>query len=206
MAYKVIFIDWFRTLSSSLFFVAEDEESIGVCSYFRRKTFQNNEEMIEKWLLGKVSKKDVIAAFAKDDEEYKMALKMLKKSCEDMKFDRACFIPLIQEIRKKGIKVVIATDNMDVFTDYVVPALNLDKYFDAIISSNMCGFKKMDIKSNRLIFFDNFLKNNNIKYNQALMIDDSFQTLISCQKCGLPVYPIKSPEDVEYILRRLAGK
>ena len=208
MGYKVIFIDWYRTLSSSLFYVdnLHQNQGVGVCNYFRYKTFENNEEMIEKWIRGKISHKEIIAKFAKDDAEYKMALEMLKNSCYNMQFDRECFIPLIQKIRKRGVKVVIATDNMNVFTDWVVPSLNLREYFDDIISSNVSGYKKMDIVSEKLVFFDAFLKKNKMSYEDALMVDDSFQTIISCQKCGMHVHQVKSSNDVEYILRKLAGE
>ncbi len=202
MTYKVIFIDWFNTLSSSLFYDNCGEDDL--CGYFRKHTFQDNEEMLEAWLVGKKSRVDVVSAFARNKSEQKKALSLLKKSCENMTFDRETYLPLIQKIRKKGVKVVIATDNMDVFTDYVVPALKLRNYFDEIISSNILGCQKMDIENGKLIFFDSFLKNNKISYSEALVIDDSFQTSISCQKCGLPVWPVKKAEDVEYILRKLA--
>ena len=91
---------------------------------------------------------------------------------------------------------VIATDNVDVFVEYTVPALKLRRHFDDILCSSELKSLKTDTADGKLLFFDDFLRKHNIKYEEAILLDDSRETTDLCKKCGMQAKLIRSPEDV----------
>ena len=76
-------------------------------------------------------------------------------------------------IRENGIKVVLATDNMDTFERWTVPALELEPLFDGILTSVYCGALKSEIQGDYSPFFDHYLKQNRVRPTEAILIDDS---------------------------------
>jgi FMN phosphatase YigB (HAD superfamily) len=81
---------------------------------------------------------------------------------------------LVTALRSKGIKVVIATDNMDTFHRWTVPSLRLDSYFDHILSSFELRALKADTdEQGRSLFFTSYLKSNAIDPGESLLLDDS---------------------------------
>lgn len=202
---KVVFIDWYKTLSSSMFYVDMKNYDEELCKKYRTKTFVECEHLLEDWLRGKISTQDIISSFASGEEEFKQAFEILKNSCENMVFDSPRFPALIKKIRNKGCRVVIATDNMDVFTQFVVPSLSLSELFDGILSSNLNGCKKRDVVDGRLVFFEDYLQRNGLNYEDAVLIDDVETTVELCGQYGLHGICVKSPQDVEQILENIAG-
>lgn len=199
---KIVFIDWYKTLCSSIFFKSNEDENL--CKKFRKRTFVDNVDLIEPWIEGKIGKETILQKIANNPDEYAKAEELLTKSCQLMQMDSQNFLPLIQKIRQKGVKVAIATDNMDIFTDYVVPALNLTNYFDEIISSSDIGCTKKDVKENKLLFFHDYLKKYNCHYEDAIMFDDIYETIELCKKHGMQGKCIKSPQDLEQALEKIA--
>ncbi|MBN2780090.1 MAG: hypothetical protein JXQ74_03405 [Alphaproteobacteria bacterium] len=65
------------------------------------------------------------------------------------------------------------TDNMDCFTRFTVPSLNLDHYFDAIASSSDYGLLK---KENNGAFFKAVAGEHDINLSESFFIDDGKNT------------------------------
>lgn len=200
---KIVFVDWYKTLSSSIFFsnIKNDEMFVKL---MRKRTFEDNVHLMDDWVRGKISKKDILEKISTTQQEYLEAEASLIKSCENMKFDSDDYLPLLQKIRQKGIKVVIATDNMDVFKEYVVPAMQLDKYFDAIISSAETGYVKKDVIGDKMLFFYDYLQKQNCAYHEAIMLDDITNTIELCKRFGMNGQVIEKPEDLLNKLREIA--
>lgn len=202
---KIVFIDWYKTLSSSMFFKNHRDDDIKWCNEFRKRTFVDNVKLMEPWIEGKIGKETILQNITKNKEEYAKAEELLTRSCQLMEMDSQKFLPLIQRIRQKGIKVAIATDNMDIFIDYVVPSLGLNNYFDEIISSNLVGCTKKEVKENKMLFFHDYLKKYNCSYEDAIMFDDICETIELCKKYGMQGVCVKSPQDLEEALQKIAG-
>ena len=92
--------------------------------------------------------------------------------------------------------MVIATDNVDVFEEFTVPALKLNKYFDEILCSSTLKCLKHDKKGKKLAFFDDFLTKNNIKYEEAILLDDDEELIRFVKKFGMQGRVISSPENM----------
>ncbi len=164
---KVIFVDWYITLTSLMFLNKLKLEQVDLFQKIKDKIFDKN---ISGWHLdwarGKLNQKDA-ACFVADDGyiSYEEVLKIFADCCSVQQVDTEEFWPVIDKIRAKGIKVVLATDNWDIFCQYTVPALKLDKHFDGILSSNEIGYLKRDTNNGNLLFFADYMQKNHLNYN-----------------------------------------
>jgi len=198
---KVIFVDWHKTLCSCPFFHHLEKRDASLYDKLEYRLFEEMpiENFIE-WMRGNITKKDIVARLAGNDLPVSKVSELLKQGCETMFLDRKDYLKWIRKIRKKGIKAVIATDNVDTFDEYTVPSLKLMRYFDDILSSCRLRKLKKDVNGKRLLFFDDFLKKNGIKYDEAMLIDDDEKTIKLCKHHGMQGKVVRSPEDVLKIL------
>lgn len=198
---KVVFVDWHKTLCSCPFFHHLEKKDTVLYEKLDHRLFEEMpvEDFIE-WMRGNISKDEIVKRLAGNDLPCSEIAALLKQGCETMSLDRKDYLKWIKKIRKKGKKAVIATDNVDTFDDYTVPALRLNRYFDDILSSFQLKRLKKDAEGKKLLFFDDFLKKNGIKYEEAMLIDDDEKTIKLCRRCGMQGRVVRSPEDVLKIL------
>lgn len=131
--------------------------------------FPEGYKLISRWMRGELSYKDIHKMIASTvgltaeslDEALIESVKKIELNEKMMTFS--------QEMRSLGIKVAILTDNMDVFTDFFVPYVGLDKKFDKIFSSAQHKKLKLDNKSE--FIFDAILEMGSQPEN-TLFIDD----------------------------------
>lgn len=146
--YKTIFFDWHKILSTSPFWDQWKDPTHPRHEWYAplsQHLLGENMPTVEKWMRGKMTAED-IARLLGNRLGYSPGIifQNLKESCETMRFVSDDILPLIQRIRKSGTKCIIATDNMDAFRRYVVPALELEKYFDDFLVSFDRGLLKFD--------------------------------------------------------------
>lgn len=198
---KVLFVDWHKTLCSLPLFHELQDGNEELFDKLDRRLFEDMPiALFIEWMRGKFTKSDVVNLLAGEDLSIEFVHRILKSSCEKMFFDREEFWPLIAKVRKGGRKVVIATDNIDTFCEYTVPALRLDQYFDDIICSFNIKCLKKDVKNGKMLFFEDYLQKNSVGYDEAILLDDSIETVNACHKCGMQAELINSPDDVIRIL------
>ena len=194
---KVVFIDWHKTLCSCVFF--HELHDVDEALFHKLDSRLFDEMPIEgfiDWMRGKISCREIVHYLSGDDLAPEKVFEVLKNGCEKMFLDRRDFLKWIRKIRKKGKMAVIATDNVDVFAEYTVPALKLRRHFDDILCSSELKCLKTDTADGKLLFFDDFLRKHNIKYEEAILLDDSRETTDLCKKYGMQAKLIRSPEDV----------
>ena len=135
--------------------------------------------MLQHWMRGQMTSEDVVAQVCKELRfEPEIMLKELVLSCQNMRLMSENTLNLVTSIRSRGIKVVIATDNMDTFQWWTVPSLGLNHYFDDILSSSELGALKGDTdEQGRSLFFIPYLKANAIGLGESLLLDDSDERL-----------------------------
>jgi phosphoserine phosphatase len=130
----------------------------------------------------------------------------LAESCRAMTLLSDEILPLIAKIRKKGILCVIATDNMDVFRKYVVPALKLDEYFNETLVSYNQKALKFDTSEDEasIPFFHDYLKKNGLAYTDALLLDDRIDTSGLYKKLGFDTFQVEKIDGLLEKLRTLS--
>ena len=201
---KVVFIDWHKTLCSRVFFQFIKRRNKKLFDKLEHRLFE--EMPLAKfidWMKGLVNKEEIIKELCQDDLNISTVSKIFQASCEKMKLDRPEYKKWIKRIRDKGKKVVIATDNVDAFEEYTVPALKLTKHFDAILCSSSLKYLKHDSKGKKLLFFHDFLRNNNIKYEEAILLDHDEELIRFCKKFKMQGRIISSPEDMLHSLMEI---
>lgn len=182
---KVIFVDWYKTISFGNFWNH-------LCNDGRKSLYNNinkflyveaDKELLRDWMRGRISYDLILDRVSEDIGESKDFLKEeLIKSCETLDVCSKS-LDLIQKIREGGTKVVLASDNMDIFRKYTVPALKLEQYFDDLLLSNELGCLKSDLyadadnveikKEKSSPFFGDYVNKNGFGYSQTVLIDDS---------------------------------
>ena len=182
MNYNYLFIDWYKTLSASVFwepFKDDDHPYHRLYEPIQKVLFRESFDVLNNWMRGYLTSEDVVEQVCKEFHfEPEMMLKELILSCQNMRLMSENTLHLITEIRSRGVKVIIATDNMDTFQRWTVPSLSLDAYFDDILSSSELGALKSDTdEQGRSLFFTPYLKSNEIGAGESLLLDDSDERL-----------------------------
>lgn len=109
----------------------------------------------------------------------------LIQSSKNMRFVDDSIPNLIKKIQQNNIKVVLASDNMDVF-NFTIENLKLNFLFDdMLLSNNLKVVKKFINNNGNLPFFESFLQKNNLKYSDCVLIDDSKNLVKVCEIVGM---------------------
>jgi FMN phosphatase YigB (HAD superfamily) len=207
--YKVIFFDWHKTLSVCDFWT-QLENPVHDRHHWHQNIinflFVDNKPLIQQWMRGEVDEEKIHQLISDKFGYDKQALQQdLVTSCKAMTLLSNEILPLIDTIRAKGIKCVIATDNMDVFKKYVVPALKLNEHFDDILVSFDQKALKFDVSEdgNSIPFFHGYLQKNGFTYADALLIDDRIDTSGVYAKLGFDTFQVKNTKGLLEKLRKL---
>ncbi|NQV88011.1 MAG: HAD family hydrolase [Parcubacteria group bacterium] len=206
MGYKTIFIDWFNTLSDSLFWSQLFVPNHPYNCYHKEITkyiFLENPNLSKDWMLGKFSSEDICKkiSFA-TGIKYEIILSTLKESCMNMRLANDRVLPVVQEIRDMGVSVVIATDNMDTFRRFTVSSLGLENYFDNFLVSNELQVVKYQTEQNAIPFFDDYLKKNSLTYKDVVLLDDCDDKTGVYKKLGFKIELVDSPSSLLNILKK----
>ena len=201
---RVLFIDWYKTLSSSLFWQHLPPE---VFRPIERWMFKDNPTSVCSWMRGQEGMADIVTALARSlDLSPQFLEQELETSCRKMELISENSLQMVDAIRRKGILAVIATDNMDVFEKFTVPALNLRDHFDDILCSSSLGCLKADVDVNgQLPFFQPWLDQNGFKIQEAVLIDDSVQHSDFFERKGLAFLGVDGSSPLTAHLARWAN-
>lgn len=120
--------------------------------------FENN-DLIEDWMIGKTNAETTLNKIVKNQQELATTLKELHISVKLMQMETEV-INIIQSHKNNFDKIVLSTDNMDVFTLFEIP----NKLFDDILSSANIGA----LKRTPNLFFGEYLQKHNYKPSQCL--------------------------------------
>lgn len=126
------------------------------------------------WLRGQFTSEEVIADICQGtDFEPTLVLQELIVSCRRMQLVAETIPASIASLQAEGIRVVIATDNVDTFHRWTVPSLRLYDMFDDILSSYQLQALKEDRnQAGQSLFFSNYLQTHHIGPGESLLLDD----------------------------------
>ncbi len=204
---KVIFIDWYETLCSQRMWGHLEQEQPDLFNKIQHLVFNGNPTLHDAWLRG-YERFCSIWHYLNDNGVPKHITQTeFMRSLSFSKPDLPEFIPLVQQLRKKGYKVVIATDFFDIFGSYLYPYHHFEEYFDGYISSAETGYTKRDVTSNGVYpFFEDYLKENNLTYEDCILIDNNRRTGRIYQELGMRIFTPKQPEQVRAALETLIAE
>lgn len=201
---KVVFIDWNETLSFGKFYGHLAKQNPALFRDLEQRLFHDHEEMIRPWMLGRVKFEDICKVLANDSLSTSQITQHFIDGFKHLKIADSKIFALIQEIRRKGCPVLIATDHMDVFGRYAYPLHHLERFFDGYICSAEVGaFKADKDEAGRLPFFEAYRQAHGLAYPEMALIDNSVWSTDSAKSVGMLVIQIKTPQDVQAALEEI---
>lgn len=174
---KVVFIDWYGTLSVTKFWYQFENPEHKFHAYSARLDAimrSQSSQIIKPWMKGELSSEAAIRRIAKAANiSYDFLYAEFVRSVSNMKLVPGA-LALVERIRSDGVAVAIATDNMDSFTRWTVPTLSLKQNFDYILNSSVIKALKADMSTEgENIFFSRFLRQHSLLPSQCILVDDS---------------------------------
>lgn len=172
---KIVFIDWSGTLSKSKFWGHLETSNKELFRKIEDNLFKKNIDLIKPWMRGELTSEDVAKKISVETGlDYKQVYDEFIKGCELMEFVDTRVPELVKKLKKMGTKVYIASNNMDSFDRWTVPAMKLEELFDGIINSFPVKALKHDFTDEGIsLFFDKILTKEGVKAQETILIDDS---------------------------------
>jgi FMN phosphatase YigB (HAD superfamily) len=201
---EVVFIDWHKTLSTSRFWQPGPGCRLGAeeLASAARYVF-SRPGLVRQWMAGAAAADDVCAVAAAGlGLQRRDLLADLEHSCRRMEFYDPSVVQALRLLRRRSVAVVLATDNMDTFRRWTVPALGLHGLFDSILDSATIGALKDDLTGGRSPFFGPWLGQRGIASSAALLLDDS--RMPAAEAIGLTTCLVDHPGRLATMLAGLA--
>lgn len=202
---KIIFIDWNKTLSNSIFWhqlIEPGHKLNGKLPKIESVLFSKEFDLVNPWMLGKINSQHVCEFISeKTGISSQLLQNELEISCRQMTFVNKEVEKLLNKIKKKGIPLVIATDNMDTFTNYTYPEINKNNLFAGCINSYETGCFKYECIKDALPFFDSYLRIRRLTYRDVVLIDDSIEKNGNFQRLGFEIEIIDKSKPLTEVLK-----
>jgi FMN phosphatase YigB (HAD superfamily) len=136
--------------------------------------FQNERDIINSWMRGEfdyqIFCQKLSSYLEQKNISYNINLeKELLKSVRKITLNKP-LLKYLKKQRKKGLKIAIYTDNMDVFSLITIPQKKLNKYFDEIHSSFALKELKRD---NNQHLLNSLLKKLDARPEEVLILEDN---------------------------------
>ncbi|HUD44933.1 MAG TPA: HAD hydrolase-like protein [Patescibacteria group bacterium] len=210
--YSTIFLDWSGTLSNSYFWGHwQNKAHPNYVSFnlIQQILFHDLwDEFGDDWMRGKYSSEEIITRVAKEiKHDYKFLFNEFVNSCKEMTFSSNDINDLLIKLKRQNKKIVIATDNMDSFTRWTIPSMELTDLFDDILNSFDLKLLKEDTdKEGRSMFFENYINNHQVKRENCVLIDDSKDLEEIVQKSGMDYLQVTNQKPLSYHLKNLLNE
>jgi FMN phosphatase YigB (HAD superfamily) len=203
MSVRVVFVDWYKTLSTSRFWQQRPGCRLSAADSARVEgSVFSDAGLLRRWMLGEMTSEDVCAlAAGRLGLAAADLLADLEHNCRRMEFDDPAAVSALRAIRERGISMVLATDNMDAFARWTLSALRLGDVFDAILDSASLGVLKGDLAGGHSPFFSPWLSDHRIVPADAVLVDDSPPA--SAAAIGLQTRLVEHPGRLASILTQL---
>ena len=145
---------------------------------------QSSEQWADPWMRGEISSHEVAAYLSGLSGLTKEAiLDGLHDGCRTLRFNPAVW-EFAKAQKRAGRKTVLATANMDVFTQIVVPSHSLSSVFDVIVNTSDLGTLKKEV-----LWQEAFRRlGDEINFPNSLLIDDSPQMVSMFRDLGGVAY------------------
>ena len=161
--------------------------------------FRNDTTLVNEWLRGKHTAEEINKYIADETGiEYTYLWELFVQDCKNMHVPQEVLNKL-NELRNK-YTVILITGNMDSFTRFTQPALELEKYFDVISNSFYEGKHKTDDNGS---LFIKYIEQCDTDIKDALLIDDSTKVCDIFTKLGGTSLQVSHEKPILHYLQKL---
>lgn len=164
--------------------------------------FGEDRTMVIDWMRGKHTAEDVNRFISeRTGIPYERLWKTFVRDCETMQVSKEV-LEKINSLRDR-YTVILTTGNMDSFTRFTRPALNLDPYFDHISNSYHEGIHKTD---NGGELFLKLADKYGAPISKCIALDDSPKVHAVFTALGGTAYLVTPEQDISFHLAKLLGQ
>jgi FMN phosphatase YigB (HAD superfamily) len=187
---SVVFVDWAGTMSHSMFWSRWRETAPARWQRVQRRLF-GNPNLVRNWMRGRYTAEEIVEILATgDDLPFDGWAAELERSCCEMQLADANIRVLLPALRSIGVKVILATDNMDTFSRWTVPSLGLLELVDEILDSSRLGCLKDDRDPRgRSPFLHSWFDAHGIEPSESVLFDDGGRHAEELGITWVPVTP-----------------
>lgn len=107
-------------------------------------------------------------------------------------------LSIAKQLRKKGVKVGLASDNEKYRANYLLENVRLKKYFDMNFFSCFVGYTKSDSK-----FFEIISNNLDLNPNEIAYLDDDPENVKVAEKVGINAMHFENTKDILNNLKKM---
>jgi putative hydrolase of the HAD superfamily len=185
---KVVLFDTDGVLVNGEMFSVHLERDYGISTATTKKFFEGP---FKKCLIGESDIKEILPPYLKEwgwNGDVEGFLMYWFRSEHDIDSQ---LIKTVSELRSKGIKCYIATNQEKYRTEYLLKKMGFEKEFDGIFSSSHIGHKKPSSE-----FFTKMLEElGNTKPQEILFWDDKEENILAAKEFGLKAEKYNSFEE-----------
>lgn len=161
--------------------------------------FEKDNTLVIDWMRGKHTAEEINQILAdQTDISYKKLWKIFVDDCKSMKVSKK-ILNKLNKLRKSYI-VILVTSNMDSFSRFTQPALDLESYFDYISNSYNEGILKTDNNGELYLGLANRY---GIPIQNCLVFDDSKEVQKIFNKLGGTAYLVTKKQDFTFYLENI---
>lgn len=99
-------------------------------------------------------------------------------------------LKLVEEWKKKGLKIMMVSNNLHGYVRWATTYYRLDKYFDLAMNSADIGIRKPDQG-----FYERVIKEAGVKPKECLFVDDLEENIEGAEKAGIKGFWFKDFEE-----------
>jgi FMN phosphatase YigB (HAD superfamily) len=182
---RVVFVDWHGVLCDQPFWQSITQnprhQQHRKLSEAVERLFRERRSLIEAWMRGSIDSQRVVGELPEPRDRRcrpNYLYRRLFDDCEQMR-PRADLLDALAGLPPLTL-IVIATDNMDCFSDSL-PHVNLNRVFDATLCSSDLGVLKAEDPQR---FFGELLAEHDLRPTDAALIDDSNRNCSHFERFG----------------------
>lgn len=198
MSYQTILFDFDGVLCRGRFYKETLLSSYPKIYDWIQENIFGNEKIVLDWMRNNIISTDINKMIAENTGiKYELLTELYEESIRKIELEKEVK-KLAESLKSFGKKIGIVTDNMDVFTEIIIPNHQLDELFDVVINSADYGLLKKDKKGK---LFDIALTELEEKIENSLMIDDSESTIELYKRKGGQGFVFKNLSELKLFLR-----
>lgn len=192
---KTLFVDFDGTICHDRFWRSLPNNENTLIQDF---LFTGKNSIIVDWMRGAYTSEEINKLVANETGlDYEYLWNTFTEDCKTMRVSLEV-LDFINQLRSK-FHVVLITGNMDCFSRFTSPSLQLNKYFDVIVNSSDEKQLKTDEDG------ASFLKYVRGEIGDAILIEDSEKSCQTFKNIGGKPYQIKQPSDIFTYLKSVSS-
>lgn len=204
MKNKIILIDWANTITYSKFWENLETKDKPLYDKVEHFLFKKNSDIVDDWMRGKYTSEDIHEIISKKlNIPYEKIFEEFINSCKQIKFASKKIPVLLKQIRSRGIKIYIFTDNMDYLERWTNDILKERFLFDGVVNSYNSGYLKKDQIKGELPLLKEIIIKEGVKPDDIIYFDDNEANINLYKSFGVFGITVTKDRPLVYFLKKI---